>query len=159
MKKYKWLVLGLVLVGMLVPAISSAQHAHGQGSSGSSMKMDTREVLVEGVKVTFQIMANAEHLKMLKDMKMKDDIEAGTTHNVTVVLTDQATQKQITDAAVSMKVVDSKGKDQIKNLKYESSMKSYDGYFNMPEKGKYELLVLIKTGDQKKTAGVYYELK
>jgi len=159
MKRDKWLVLGLVLVGMLVPAISSAQHAHGQGSGGSSMQMDTREVLVEGVKVTFQIMANAEHLKMLKDMKMKADIEAGTTHNVTVVLTDQATQKQITDAAVSMKVVDSKGKDQIKNLKYESSMKSYDGYFNMPEKGKYELLVLIKTGDQKKTAGVYYELK
>ena len=159
MKKYKWLVLGLVLVGMLVPALSSAQHTHGQGSGGGSMKMDTREVLVEGVKVTFQIMANAEHRKMLKDMKMKEDIEQGTTHNVTVILTDQATQKQITDAAVSMKVVDPKGKDQIKNLNYESSMKSYDGYFNMPEKGKYELLVLIKTGDQKKTAGVYYELK
>jgi hypothetical protein len=159
MKKYKWLVLGLVLVGMLVPALSSAQHTHGQGSGGGSMKMDTREVLVEGVKVTFQIMANAEHRKMLKDMKMKEDIEQGTTHNVTVILTDQATQKQITDAAVSMKVVDSRGKDQIKNLKYESSMKSYDGYFNLPEKGKYELLVLIKTGDQKKTAGIYYEMK
>jgi hypothetical protein len=58
-----------------------------------------------------------------------------------------------------MKVVDPTGKDQIKNLKYEDSMKSYDGYFNMPEKGKYEMLVLIKSGDQKKTAGVYYELK
>ena len=123
------------------------------------MKMDTREVLVEGVKVTFQIMENAEHRKMLKDMKMKDDVEAGTTHNVTVVLTDQATQKGITDAAVSMKVVDPKGKDQIKSLKYEDSMKNYDAYFNMPEKGKYELLVLIKTGDQKKTAGTYYDLK
>jgi hypothetical protein len=78
---------------------------------------------------------------------------------VTVLLTDQATQKQITDAAVSMKVVDPKGKDQVKNLKYESSMKSYDGYFNLPEKGKYELLVLIKAGDQKKTAGINYELK
>ena len=38
-------------------------------------------------------------------------------------------------------------------------MKSYDGYFNLPEKGKYELLVLIKSGDQKKTAGINYELK
>jgi hypothetical protein len=159
MKKYKWLVLGLALVSVLVPAISSAQHSHGHGSSASSMKMDTREVLVEGVKVSFQIMANAEHRKMLKDMKMKDDVEAGTTHNVTVVLTDQATQRPVTDAAVSMKVVDPTGKDQIKSLKYEGSMKSYDGYFNLPEKGKYELLVLIKTGDQKKTAGVYYELK
>jgi hypothetical protein len=159
MKKNKWLTLSVAIVSLLIPALSSAQHVHGQGAGGSSMKMDTREVLVEGLKVTFQIMANAEHLKMLKDMKMKDDIEAGTTHNVTVILTDQATQKQITDAAVSMKVVDPKGKDQIKNLKFESSMKSYDGYFNLPEKGKYELLVLIKAGDQKKTAGVYYELK
>jgi hypothetical protein len=159
MKKYKWLVLGWVLAGMMIPAISAAQHSHGHGSSGSSMKMDTREVLVEGVKVTFQIMSNAEHRKMLKDMKMKDDIEPGTTHNVTVVLTDQGTRKEIADANVSMKVVDPKGKDQIKSLKYETSMKSYDGYFNMPDKGRYELLVLLKTGEQKKTAGVYYELK
>ena len=159
MKKYNCLALFFAVISILAPSVSSAQHTHGQGSSASSMKMDTREVLVEGVKVTFQIMANAEHLKMLKDMKMKADIEAGTTHNVTVILTDQATQKQITEAAVSMKVVDPKGKDQIKNLKYESSMKSYDGYFNLPEKGKYELLVLIKAGDQKKTAGINYELK
>jgi uncharacterized protein (DUF2147 family) len=159
MQRNKWLVIWLVLVGMMVPVISSAQHSHGQGSSGSSMKMDSREVLVEGVKVAFQVMANAEHRKMLKDMKMKDDIEEGTTHNVTVVLTDQATQKEVADATVSMKVVDPKGKSQIKNLKYESSMKSYDGYFNLPEKGKYELLVLIKSGEMKRTAGIYYELK
>lgn len=159
MKKYQWSAFLFAFVFMLLPSFSSAQHAHSHGSSATGMQMDTREVLVEGVKVTFQIMANAEHLKMLKDMKMKDDIEAGTTHNITVVLTDQSSQKEITDAAVSMKVVDPKGKDQIKNLKYEGSMKSYDAYFSLPEKGKYELLVLIKAGDQKKTAGVYYELK
>jgi hypothetical protein len=159
MKAHKWLTLAIAVVFPLIPAPSSAQHTHGHGSGAGSMKMDTREVLVEGVKVTFQIMVNAEHRKMLNDMKMKDDIEAGTTHNVTLVLTDLATQSEITDAAVSMKVVDPAGKDQIKNLKYESSMKSYDGYFNMPEKGRYELLVLVKRGDQKKTAGIYYELK
>jgi len=54
--------------------LSSAQHMHG-GMSGGSMKMDTKEVLVEGVKVVFQIMSNEEHQKMLKDMKMKEDIE------------------------------------------------------------------------------------
>jgi len=30
------------------------------------------------------MMANDEHQKMLKDMKMKEDIEPGTTHNITV---------------------------------------------------------------------------
>jgi len=159
MKKNKWLALCLAVVGLLAPVLSSAQQTHDHGSSGGSMEMDTREVLVEGIKVTFQIMVNNEHRKMLKDMKMKDDIEPGTSHNVTVILTDLATQQPIIDAVVSMKVVDPKGKDQIKSLRYESSMKSFDAYFSMAEKGRYELLVLVKTGDVKRTAGVYYELR
>jgi len=128
-------------------------------SKGETTKMDTKEVIVEGVKVTFQIMANNEHLKMLKDMKMKEEIEPGTTHNITVALKDEKTQKEITDAQINMKVVDPKGKDQIKVLKYEGDMKSYDAYFNLPDKGKYQVMVLFKVGEQKKTAGIYYDLK
>ena len=126
---------------------------------GTPMKMDTKEVLVEGVKVTFQIMANDEHKKMLKDMKMKEDIESGTTHNITVTLKDEKSQKEVTNAQINMKVIDPKGKDQIKALKYEEMMKSYDAYFNLPEKGKYQVMVLFKVGEQKKTAGIYYEIK
>jgi hypothetical protein len=126
---------------------------------GGSMKMETKEVLVEGVKVTFQMMANDEHRKMLKDMKMEEDIEPGSTHNITVILKDEKSQKEITDAQITMKVVGPKGKDQIKTLKYEGEMKSYDAYFNLPEKGKYQVMVLFKVGDQKKTAGIYYDLK
>jgi hypothetical protein len=128
-------------------------------SMGTPMKMDTKEVLVEGVKVTFQMMANDEHRKMLKEMKMKEDIEAGTTHNMTVTLKDEKNQKEITNAQVTMKVVDPKGKDQIKTLKYEGEMKSYDAYFNLPEKGKYQVMILFKVGDQKRTAGIYYDMK
>ncbi len=136
-----------------------AQHSHGGMSMGSSMKMDTKEVVVEGVKVTFQMMANDEHQKMLKDMKMKEDIEPGTNHNITVTLKDQKTQKEITDAQVTMKVVDPKGKDQIRPLKYEDMMKSYDAYFNLPEKGKYQVMILAKMGEKKITAGIYYDVK
>jgi hypothetical protein len=123
------------------------------------MKMETREVLVEGVKVVFQIMKNDEHQKMLKEMKMKEDIEPGTTHNITVTLKDEKTQKEIGDAQVQMKVVDPKGKDQIKTLKYAGEMKSYDAYFNLPSKGKYQVLLLFKSGEKKGTAGIYYEVK
>jgi hypothetical protein len=126
---------------------------------GTPMKMDTKEIIVEGVKVTFQIMANDEHQKMLKDMKMKEDIEAGTTHNITVTLKNEKTQKEILDAKITMKVVDPKGKDQIKTLKYEGEMKSYDAYFNLKEKGKYQVMILFKIEEQKRTAGIYYELK
>lgn len=161
----KRMVIGVAAAVVVVfclswPAFSQHGHgSHGAGHGAAGMKMDQKEVLVEGVKVVFQIMTNAEHKKMLVDMKSKEEPEPGTSHNVAVVLIDTASQKEVTDAAISMKVVDPKGKSQIKNLKYESSMKSYDGYFNLPEKGKYELLVLIKSGDQKKTAGIYYELK
>lgn len=126
---------------------------------GESMKMDTRDVLVEGVKVTFQIMVNEEHKKMLKDMKMKEDVEPGTTHNITVTLKDEKTQKEVTDAQINMKVIDPKGKDQIKALKYEGMMKSYDAYFNLPEKGKYQVMILFKIGEKKSTAGIYYDVK
>jgi hypothetical protein len=152
-------VLGTLVVGsFFLSSVSLAQHGHG-GMSGGSMKMDTKEVLVEGVKVVFQIMSNQEHEKMLKDMKMKETVEAGTTHNITVTLKDEKTQKEVTDAQISMKVVDPKGKDQIKTLKYEGEMKSYDAYFSLPEKGKYQVMILAKTGEKKITAGVYHEVK
>ncbi len=152
-------VLGIIVVGLFVlSSVSLAQHGHGAMKS-EGMKMETKDVLVEGVKVSFMVMANESHKKMLKDMKMKEDIEPGTTHNITVILKDDKTQKEITDAQINMKVVDPKGKDQIKLLKYEEAMKSYDAYFNLPDKGKYQVMILFKTGDQKKTAGIYYEVK
>ena len=146
----------IVLFGFTQFAL--AQHIHGGMGSGS-MKMDTKEVLVEGTKVTFEIMSNDEHLKMLKDMKMKEDIESGTTHNITVTLKDEKSQKDITGATVNMKVVDPVGKDQIKPMKYDDSMKSYDAYFNLKEKGKYQVMILFKAGEKKSTAGIYYEIK
>ncbi len=159
MKKLISVSLMITTLGfIIVPSLCLAQHSHG-GMSMGSMKMDTKEVVVEGVKVTFMMMANDEHRKMLKDMKMKEDIEPGTTHNITVTLKDAKTQKDITDAQVTMKVVDPKGKDQIKPLKYEPDMKSYDGYFNLPEKGKYQVMILAKMGEKKITAGIYYDLK
>ena len=153
-------VFVVLVIGLFgFASFSLAQHSHGGMTGGSSMKMDTKEVLVEGTKVTFQIMVNAEHQKMLMDMKMKEDIEAGTSHNITVLLKDEKTQKEITNAEITMKVVDPKGKDQIKTLKYEKDMKSYDAYFTLSEKGKYQVMVLVKQGEQKKTAGIYYDIK
>jgi hypothetical protein len=159
MKRLLSIPVVLIIGLFILSSVSLAQHSHGGMSMGTPMKMDTKEVLVEGVKVTFQIMANGEHKKMLEDMKMKEDIDPGTTHNITVTLKDEKSQKEITDAEIQMKVVDPMGKDQIKALKYEEMMKSYDAYFNLPEKGKYQVMVLVKTGEKKRTAGMYYEVK
>src|SRR4030066_1933676 len=152
-------VLGILVVGLFgVSSVSFAQHGHG-GMSTGGMKMETKDVSVEGIKVSFMVMLNENHKKMLADMKMKEDIEPGTTHNITVILKDDKTQKEITDAQINMKVVNLKGKDQIKTLKYEEAMKSYDAYFNLKEKGKHQVMILFKIGEQKRTAGIYHEIK
>ncbi len=158
MKKLYSVLIASISTLLILSSFSLAQHQHGGMSMGGSMKMESKDVLVEGVKVSFELMANNEHQKMLKDMKMKEGIEPGTTHNITVTLKDEKTQKDITDAQVTMKVVDPKGKDQVKSLKYEDMMKSYDAYFNLPEKGKYQVLILFKIGDKKRTAGVYWDI-
>ncbi|RJQ85425.1 MAG: hypothetical protein C4519_03380 [Desulfobacteraceae bacterium] len=146
----------LMTMILTVPGQLLAQQGHG--SAHDTGNIPTQDVLVEGVVVSFAVMANQAHRKMLRDMKMKDDIESGTTHNVTVTLKDQKSDQSITNANVSVRVVDPSGKDQIKSLKYEPSMKSYDAYFSLSDKGRYQILVLAKYGDQKKTAGIYHEV-
>lgn len=152
--------LSAVLASMvIIPAASVAQHQHGSMGMSAPMKMDQKEVLVEGVKAVFQIMDNKEHMKMLADMKMNEKPEPGTTHNITVVLKDDQSRKEITDAQVKMKVIDPSGKDQIKTLKVEKEMKSYDGYFNLPAKGKYQILISFNAGGKTRNAGIYYDVK
>jgi hypothetical protein len=159
MKKAISVFLAVLIAGpwVFIPP-AGAQHVHGGGAKGHGMKMDTREVLVEGMRITFAIMNNKEHKKMLQELKMKEDLEPDTTHNISVTLKDQK-GKEVIDAQVGMKVIDPKGKDQIKPLKYEDGMKSYQAYFNLAGKGKYQILLLVTTGDQKRTAGIHYDVK
>ena len=158
MKKLISTLLVVVVALALVPSISLAQHQHG-ATKGEAMKMDTKEVLVEGVKVVFQIMTNEEHKKMLIDMKSKEQPEAGTTHNIAVTLVDEKSHKEVTNAEISMKVIDPAGKSQIKALKPDTMMKYYNSYFNLSQKGKYQVLIVFKIGEKKNTAGIYYETK
>lgn len=158
MKKRILTLLAVVVALVLLPSISPAQHQHGM-AMGDEMKMDSKEVLVDGVKVVFQIMINEEHRKMLADMKMKEEPEAGTTHNIAVTLVDEKSHKEVTNADIVMKVIDPAGKSQIKTLKPDTMMKYYNDYFNLSQKGKYQVLIVFKIGDKKRSAGIYYEVK
>ena len=157
MKKLILISLAVVVALAFLPSYSLAQHQHG-ATKGEAMKMDTKEVLVEGVKVVFQIMTNEEHKKMLVDMKMKEEPEAGTTHNIAVTLVDEKTHKEVTNAEVNMKVIDPSEKSQIKTLKADAVMKYYNAYFNLSQKGKYQVLIVFKIGEKKRSAGIYYEV-
>ncbi len=158
MKKLILTLISVVVALVFLPSIYLAQHQHG-AAMGEAMKMDTKEVLVEGVKVVFQIMTNEEHKKMLVDMKMKEEPEAGTTHNIAVTLVDEKSHKEVTNAEINMKVIDPEAKSQIKALKADTMMKYYNAYFNLSQKGKYQVLIVFKVGDKKSNAGMYYEVK
>ncbi|MFH1490023.1 MAG: hypothetical protein ABII06_14065 [Pseudomonadota bacterium] len=155
-KRQRESILAIIIL-FLFPAPCLAQHQH-ESTKGTAMKMYAEEIVVEGVRIAFQIMANKEHEKMLEEMGMKEKPEKGTTHNISVKLLNEATQEEITDAGVRMKVVNPKGMDQIKSLRLDGMMKSYSGYFNLSEKGKYELIIVFGIGEKKRNAGIYYEI-
>jgi hypothetical protein len=101
----------------------------------------------------------AEHKKMLKDMKMNMEVDPQATHNIAVTLTDTRTNLPLTDAVVKMKVIDPKGKAQIKLLDFILAMNQYAGDFTLSGKGRYQILILFKTAGKKQAAGFYYTLR
>ena len=174
MIKFSLVILAFLLFAFFSPFSAIAQHQHG-GTSMPGMpgmegekKMESnignemsasRSFLVDGVKASFSIMNMAEHKKMLKDMKMNLEVDPQATHNIAVTLTDTRTNLPLTDAVVKMKVIDPKGKDQIKLLDFTPAMNQYAGDFTLSEKGRYQILILFKSGGKKQAAGFYYGLK
>ena len=160
-------LMGLFLATLPVVA----QHQHGGSSSpapGGEKKMEpsmgqetspSRTFLLDGVKASFSIMAMAEHKKMLKDMKMKVEVDPQATHNIAVTLTDTRSNQPIKEAVVKMKVIGPKGKEEIKVLDPIPAMNQYAGDFTLREKGRYQIMILFKAGGQKRAAGFYYLLK
>ena len=130
-----------------------------ESTLGNETSSNRRFLLEGGIKASFSIMTMAEHKKMLQDMKMKVEVDPKATHDIAVTLTDTRTNLPITDAVVKMKVIDPKGKDQIKLLDFIAGMNQYGGDFTLAEKGRYQVLILFKAGGKKEAAGFYYLLK
>jgi hypothetical protein len=165
-------------IGALLLAISlgsfpvSAQHQHGgppPPASGGEKKTESavgaetsssRTFLLEGnIKAAFSIMAMTDHKKMLQDMKMKVEADPQATHNIAVTLTDTGSNLPLTDAVVKMKIIAPKGTEQIKLLDFTQAMNQYAGDFTLSEKGRYQILILFKSGGKKHPAGFFYVLK
>jgi len=162
-----------LLAILFFPFSTFAQHQHGgmpgmPGMEGEK-KLESvigneaspsRTFLLEGgIKAAFSLMPMADHLKMLKDMKMKVEVDPKATHNIAVTLTDTRTNLPIMGAVVKMKVIDPKGKEQIKLLDFIQSMNQYAGDFTLSGKGRYQILILFKTDGKKRAAGFYYLLR
>ncbi len=174
--KYLFAIPSLLMIVFLCPFLAIAQHQHGgmsgmpgmpgmegekkpESTLGNEASPSRTFLLESGIKAAFSIMPMAEHKKMLKDMKMKVEVDPSATHDIAVTLTDTRTNLPIADAVVKMKVIDPKGKEQIKLLDFTPAMNQYAGDFTLAAKGKYQILILFKSGGQKRAAGFYYLLK
>ncbi len=167
--------LALLLPIFFIPSSVIAQHQHGghsmpgmPGMTGEKKAEPTvgneaspsRTFLLENnIKASFSITSMTDYKKMLKDMKMKVDVDPQASHNIAVALTDTRTNMPLGDAVVKMKVISPQGKDQIKLLDFTPAMNQYAGDFTLAEKGRYQVLILFKAGDNKQAAGFYYSLK
>src|SRR5450756_1582241 len=85
MKKVLLAVLLPLFVFFLLSSPSIAQHGNMAAEKQPVMKMASTDVVADGLVVTFMVMPNSNHKNMLKNMKMADDIEPGSTHNIMVL--------------------------------------------------------------------------
>jgi hypothetical protein len=151
-----------------------AQHQHGSHpppapSTGGEKKAEpttgneassSRTFLLDGtVKASFAILSMADHRKMLLEMKMKVEVDLQATHNIAVSLIDVRSNLPLNEAVVKMKVISPKGKEEGKILDHIPAMNQYSGDFALPEKGRYQILILFKSGGKKQAGGFYYRVK
>lgn len=156
-------VLLAIAMGIIInsPAMAEMKHDHGSMAKMEGMKhqMDTLEAKADGFDLSLDIMTHKDYQKMMKAMKMDFMKPAsGTTHHIALSI--RKDNKKIDDAAVNMKVVSPDGKEETQMLTYNPDMMfQYVGHFNMQKKGKYQVMILFKTGEEKHQGGVYYEVK
>jgi hypothetical protein len=158
MKKVLLAVLVPLFVFFVLSSPSIAQHGGMAAEKQPVMKMASTDVVADGLVVTFMVMPNSTHKNMLKNMKMEDDIEPGSTHNIMVLIKDEKTGEEFSGARVSLKVADADDEEQIKTGSYKKMMRTFDAYFKLAKTGKYMITVLLDTGSQKRSIGISYEM-
>lgn len=165
MKKLFAAVIATAFLGS-AGSVAFAEMDHSMGSKGPMAKMedmkhqmDTLEAKIDGFDVSFDFMTHNDYQKMMKMMKMEFMKPAtDNTHHIAVSIKKDAIN--VEDAAVNMKVISPDGKEETHMLTYNPDMMAqYVGHFNMREKGKYQVIILFKVGEDTHQGGVYYEIK
>ncbi len=116
-------------------------------------------LLNDSVKASFAILSTADHRKTAQEMKMKVEVDPRATHNIGVTLIDVRSNLPLNEAVVKMKVISPGGKEDVKILDHIPAMNQYAGDFSLPEKGRYQILILFKSGGKKQAGGFYYRMR
>lgn len=162
----KFLVLATVLVslGLICSSSAIAEEEHPVKHPSSHMHMMNPNVVKsDEYIVSYGIETMAEHNKMMQDMKVdasKMKMDPNASHHLSLEISEEKSGKKIEDAKVKVKVIDPNERFQEKWVDWSSEMKHYGSDLEMKGKGKYGIIVLFKTADDKKhTAELRYEVK
>jgi hypothetical protein len=159
----------LVIFALAAPGRAQHQHGGHQTPAGGEPRAESktgdeasavRVFIIDGrVKTQFVITPMAEHRKMLREMKMKDEPDPRATHNVAVTLISTGTNQPLSEAVVKMKLISPAGREEVKLLDQVPAMNQHSGDFTLAEKGRYQILILFKAEGKKQAGGFYFQLK
>lgn len=156
MKKFA-LIIAAAAIALAAPlTVRAADHGHGsKHSDHAGHGAAAHEEVVDGVKVTFEVMGMAEHAKAMKITLPKGMKE---THHIAVSFRDAKTGKAITKGEVNLKV---QGPDMAAQTKALTAMQGHFGAdFDLSKKGRYGVMSKFKVKDGKvRSAKFWYEVK
>lgn len=162
----KKLFLAIALTTAAAFPVSAAMD-HDHSSSHKSMskkedmshKMETLEAKIGGYDVSLDIMTHKDYQKMMKAMKMTYmNPTPGTSHHIAVTVRKEGSK--IENAVLNLKVTGPDGGEETKSMPYNQDMMfQHTGHFSMSKKGKYQLAVSFKVGNETHQGILNYEVK
>jgi len=119
--------------------------------------MSMKAMNIDGYKVSFHVMTMPAYHTYMENMGHKGQMMGkGATHHIMMDITGQ-NGKKVESAVVKVKVIDPKKRSQYQALM--SMMGNYGANFNMPAKGKYQIMTLFKIDGRKHKGGYWHEVK
>jgi hypothetical protein len=166
--------LGLVFLSVLSLIFFSgtavAQHGHDHGapskaapkkaaSKEARVKSSARTLNVEGLMITFEVMAMDEHMQHIQAAKggSHGDADHAKSHSIMITIQDKASREIISDAKVQYTLTRPSGGKESGKLDWSGD--HYGGGFSPKEKGAYQVQLRIEGGGMEREATFTYEAK
>lgn len=159
---------GVMLIFFSGAAVAQHSHDHGAPSKARPKKAAPQEARekssaqtlnVEGLKITFEVMAMDEHMQHIQAAKggSHGDADHAKSHSIMVTLQDTASKEIISDAKVMFSVSSPSGAKESGKLDWSGD--HYGGGFSPKEKGAYQVQLRIEGGGMEREATFTYEAK
>jgi hypothetical protein len=159
---------GVMLIFFSGAALAQHSHDHGAPSKAVPKKAAPQEARekssaqtlnVEGLKITFEVMAMDEHMQHIQAAKggSHGDADHAKSHSIMITIQDKASREIISDAEVQYTLTRPSGGKESGKLDWSGD--HYGGGFSPKEKGAYQVQLRIESGGMEREATFTYEAK